>query len=251
MLIQPGRGPYTRSSASLRTRLPKRDIRLQLTIPATPIDDRPLDPGEPGAEGAASKGSSESGAGPLASKRGRLGWYRDPLLLVALALAFGLDQLTKWLITTNLEHGESIPADGFFRLTYVSNTGSAFGLLQDQGTMLTIISFTAVALMIYLYRSTPQLSTTLRLALGMMLGGAAGNLLDRLRLGWVVDFVDVGPWPIFNVADSSIVVGIAILVWYFGTGRDGGREATHTSASTPAGADGDAVAGPPDGQPGS
>ncbi len=147
-------------------------------------------------------------------------WYRDPLLFLALAAALGLDQLTKWLITSNMAWGQSIPEEGFFRITFVHNTGSAFGLFQGYGMILTIIAFVAVAAMIWLYRSSPMPSFLMRAALGLQMGGAIGNLIDRLRLGYVVDFMDVGPWPVFNVADSSVVVGIAILAWYFGTGRD-------------------------------
>jgi len=146
--------------------------------------------------------------------------HRDPLPFLVLAVVLVLDQLTKWLITSNMAAGESIPAEGFIRLTYVRNTGVAFGLFQDQGIILAIIPFLAVAAMIWLYRSSPMPPILMRAALGLQMGGAIGNLIDRLRLGFVVDFVDVGPWPVFNVADSSIVVGIAVLAWYFGTGRD-------------------------------
>ena len=146
--------------------------------------------------------------------------HRDPLPFLVLAVVLALDQLTKWLITSNMAAGESIPAEGFIRLTYVRNTGVAFGLFQDQGIILAIVPFLAVAAMIWLYRSSPMPPIFMRAALGLQMGGAIGNLIDRLRLGFVVDFVDVGPWPVFNVADSSIVVGIAVLAWYFGTGRD-------------------------------
>ena len=175
-----------------------------------------------------------SSAAPLQSGRT---WYRDPLLFLVLATVLGFDQLTKWLVTSNMAWGESIPAEGFVRLTYVHNTGSAFGLFQNQGMILTIIAFVAVAAMIWLYRSSPMPSVLMRAALGLQMGGAIGNLIDRLRLGFVVDFVDIGPWPVFNVADSSIVVGIAILAWYFGTGRDqperGRSDATPSDGSPP------------------
>ena len=159
----------------------------------------------------------ESDAAP--SRSGRA-WYRDPLLFLALAAALGLDQLTKWLIASNMAWGQSIPEEGFFRITFVHNTGSAFGLFQGHGVILSIIAFVAVGAMIWLYRSSPMPSLLMRVALGLQMGGAIGNLIDRLRLGYVVDFFDVGPWPVFNIADSSVVVGIAILAWYFGTGRD-------------------------------
>ena len=159
----------------------------------------------------------ERNAAPSRSARR---WYRDPLLFIALAAALGLDQLTKWLITSNMAWGQSIPEEGFLRLTFVHNTGSAFGLFQGQGMILSVIAFVAVGAMIWLYRSSPMPSVLMRAALGLQMGGAIGNLIDRLRLGYVVDFFDVGPWPVFNIADSSVVVGIVILAWYFGTGRD-------------------------------
>lgn len=148
------------------------------------------------------------------------GLLRDPIPPIILAIALGLDQLTKWLVTSNLEWGESLPAEGFIRITFVQNTGSAFGLFQGYGVVLSIIAFFAVAVMLFLYRSAPALSVFMRIALGLQMGGAIGNLIDRLRLGYVVDFIDIGPWPVFNIADSSIVVGIAVLAWYIGTGRD-------------------------------
>lgn len=141
-------------------------------------------------------------------------WYSDPLLLAVLGVAFATDQFTKALIVGFLRLGESWPDTGFFRLTYARNTGTAFGLFQDQAMILTIVSFVAVAAIIWFYRNA-MTSPLLRAALGLQLGGAFGNLIDRLRLGYVVDFVDVGPWPIFNVADSSIVIGIAVLAWHF------------------------------------
>ncbi|MBI4305742.1 MAG: signal peptidase II, partial [Chloroflexi bacterium] len=100
---------------------------------------------------------------------------------------------------------------------------------QDQAMILTVISFIAVAAIIWFYRNAIS-SPLLRAALGLQLGGAFGNLLDRLRLGYVVDFIDVGPWPIFNLADSSIVVGIAILAWHFGF-RRGAESATPARAT--------------------
>ncbi len=176
----------------------------------------------------------ERNAAPSRSARR---WYRDPLLFIALAAALGLDQLTKWLITSNMAWGQSIPEEGFLRLTFVHNTGSAFGLFQGQGMILSAIALVAVGAMIWLYRSSPMPSLLMRAALGLQMGGAIGNLIDRLRLGYVVDFFDVGPWPVFNIADSSVVVGIVILAWYFGTGRDlpnrGGVDGTPADEAPP------------------
>jgi signal peptidase II len=158
----------------------------------------------------------------------RRAWYSDPLLLAVLVSVFAADQVTKTLVVGGLQLGESWPVDGFLRLTHARNTGTAFGLFQNHAMVLTIVSFVAVAVIIFFYRNAIT-SPLLRAALGLQLGGAFGNLLDRVRLGYVVDFVDVGPWPIFNVADSSIVVGIAILAWHFWFRREqvgGGTQTT-------------------------
>jgi len=130
---------------------------------------------------------------------------------IVIAAALLTDQITKAIITSNLARGESWPDNGFFRATYARNSGTAFGLFQDQGFVLTIVSFIAVAMLIYFFRGGGIRSIVVRIAIGMMIGGAIGNLIDRVRLGFVVDFIDVGPWPIFNIADSSITVGIATL----------------------------------------
>ncbi len=126
-------------------------------------------------------------------------------------LAF--DQLTKQLVSSNMHLGESIPAEGWVRITYGVNTGAAFGLFQDHTLLLTVLSVFAIGFLIYFYRTHSQLHPLFRLALGLQLGGAFGNLIDRVRLGSVVDFIDIGPWPIFNVADSAVVVGVALLAF--------------------------------------
>ena len=126
-------------------------------------------------------------------------------------MAILTDQISKTIITSTLARGESWPDEGFFRATYVHNSGTAFGLFQGQGFILTIISFVAVGALIFFFRRGGIHSIIVRIAVGMMIGGAIGNLLDRVRLGFVVDFIDVGPWPIFNMADSFITVGIATL----------------------------------------
>jgi signal peptidase II len=138
-------------------------------------------------------------------------WYGDSVVWLVLAIAILTDQITKAIITSTLARGESWPDEGIFRATYVHNSGTAFGLFQDQGFILTIISFVAVGALIFFFRGGGIHSIIVRIAIGMMIGGAIGNLLDRVRLGFVVDFIDVGPWPIFNMADSFITVGIATL----------------------------------------
>lgn len=167
-----------------------------------------------------------SGAFDLWVKRG---W---PIWLLALTV-FVADQITKQLIVGWLRYGESWPAEGFLRFTHARNTGAAFGIFQGQSIILSIVAIAAIALILWLYHTTGGKSLLLRLALAFQLGGAFGNLLDRFMYGYVVDFVDVGPWPIFNVADSSISVGIALLVAYvvFGQTSDADSQGSTVCAT--------------------
>ena len=137
------------------------------------------------------------------------------LLVLLVAAVFTLDQATKYAVAHTLSLGESVPDRGFFRITYTYNTGSAFGLFTGQNTLLILASFLGVGVLTWFYRSHPNPGLLLRFSLGLQLGGALGNLSDRLILGRVTDFIDVGRWPIFNVADSAIVVGIIMLMWLF------------------------------------
>ena len=137
------------------------------------------------------------------------------LLVLLVAAVFALDQVTKYAVAHTLSLGESVPDRGFFRITYTYNTGSAFGLFTGQNTFLILASFLGVGVLTWFYRSHPNPGLLLRFSLGLQLGGALGNLSDRLILGRVTDFIDVGRWPIFNVADSAIVVGIFLLMWLF------------------------------------
>ena len=141
--------------------------------------------------------------------------YKDLLLLQLTALTFLLDQFSKFLVRELLEFRESFPEQGFFRFTHTFNTGSAFGLFQDQNFALILASVAGITVLTLIYRGQRRPTNLLRLSLGLQLGGAAGNLLDRLRMGHVTDFVDVGPWPIFNLADAAIVTGLVLLVWMF------------------------------------
>jgi signal peptidase II len=145
---------------------------------------------------------------------------RDALLFaLCAALVVALDQLTKAVASSRLFLSEPVPVLGdFVRLTLVHNTGAAFGLFPGSRLPFIIVSLLAVAVVLFLftreaYRGAPQ-----RLLLGCILGGAIGNLVDRVRLGWVVDFIDVGlgsaRWPVFNVADSAVTVGVILLAWF-------------------------------------
>lgn len=131
-------------------------------------------------------------------------------------LIVAADQLSKIWIRINLAIGQSLPEVGFPRLTHVYNTGAAFGLFQGQTFPLAIVSFISVAVLLFyaffFYRRFPLLDNWfIWIGLSLVLGGTVGNLIDRLRLGYVTDFVDFGFWPTFNVADSAVVVGVIIV----------------------------------------
>ena len=149
---------------------------------------------------------------PTESK-GRTPLYRDWTLLQMAALVLALDQLTKFVVRQTLEWHYSWPYHGFFRFTHVQNTGSAFGLFQGYNLPLLFVSLVGVVVLAYIYRSQEQPSLLMRISIALMLGGAVGNLLDRILQGHVTDFIDIGPWPVFNLADSAIVVGLCIMAW--------------------------------------
>ena len=157
--------------------------------------------------------------------RGRSPIYRDWTLLQLAALTLALDQLTKFVVRQTLEWHYSWPAMGFFRFTHVQNTGSAFGLFQDQNLPLLIVSLIGVLVLTYIYQSQERPTRLLRVSIALMLGGALGNLIDRVHQGHVTDFLDVGPWPVFNLADSAIVVGLIMMGWLLMVKRDQGEPA--------------------------
>jgi signal peptidase II len=142
----------------------------------------------------------------------RIAMYRDRIFGAAVILVVFFDQLTKFLIRDNMSIGQSVPSSGFFRLTYYENSGTIFGLFQNATVILTVVSIIAIGFLVYFYRSQRAPTLIMRGAIGILMGGAIGNLIDRLALGGVTDFVDVGRWPIFNIADASITVGIFLLI---------------------------------------
>jgi len=136
-------------------------------------------------------------------------------VLIALSVLFA-DQITKSVAERYLMRvpDQSVQVMGdFARLTYVSNRGAAFGILQDRTVFFVVVGLVVVGVILASYRYFPVTSSVLNLALGLQLGGAVGNLIDRLRFGYVVDFIDVAIWPVFNLADSAIVVGVGILAF--------------------------------------
>ena len=142
-----------------------------------------------------------------------------PFIIAALVVI--IDQVTKAIAVTNLTSAGSIPAIGtIVSFTLVKNTGAAFGLFRYQTTVFVAISVIAIAFTIfYLVKKKPSLY----LPFALILGGAIGNLIDRLRFGHVVDFIDLHFWPVFNVADSCITVGAVLLFVMILRGEDASR----------------------------
>jgi len=151
----------------------------------------------------------------------RLRWRRDLLFFSIAAAVLTLDQLTKHVVRATLERGEAFPESWPVRFVHVTNTGAAFGILQEQNAFLVITTVIGVAAILLYYWYPPFEHAIMTAAVGMILGGAIGNLSDRLRLGEVTDFIDFPHYPAFNVADSSIVVGVALLVILLLLGRPG------------------------------
>jgi signal peptidase II len=143
--------------------------------------------------------------------------------LTVFFIGLALDILTKYLVSANLTYSDRIPViEGFFYLTHVRNTGAAFGLFQDAPVAIRLtffvgVSAVAIAIIIQFFRKLAPGDRLSALALGLILGGAVGNLIDRIRLGEVVDFLHFVlwggyVWPDFNLADTWIVVGVSLLV---------------------------------------
>lgn len=137
----------------------------------------------------------------------------------ALSLSFIIliaDQSSKFLLNNYLYPGQSLPLiKNIFHLTLVYNTGIAFGLFKQQTALFILLSLTAIALiMINILNEGKrnQLDRLYWLGLSLILGGAMGNLVDRLRFGYVIDFLDFRVWPVFNLADSCITIGVILIL---------------------------------------
>jgi signal peptidase II len=147
---------------------------------------------------------------------------RAILVAVVAVIVFVVDRITKNAVDASIPLGSSVEVAGeWVRISHVTNTGAAFGLLPGGTALLSVLSVVAVFAIVFYYRRLAAGSPLIAVTLGMQLGGAFGNLLDRITQGYVVDFVDVGLGDVrfwaFNVADSSIVVGIILVtlaLWY-------------------------------------
>ncbi|MGD2156047.1 MAG: signal peptidase II [Anaerolineales bacterium] len=144
-------------------------------------------------------------------------YLQDYIFLLVLAGSIiALDQWTKdWVRSTLMISETWVPWDWlapYARIVNWKNTGAAFGLGQDFGKVITVFAILVSGAIIYYFHQVPRSDWPLRVAMGMQLGGAVGNLIDRLTQGYVTDFVSVGNFPVFNVADASISTGVAVLI---------------------------------------
>lgn len=141
-------------------------------------------------------------------------WDYGELFLIA-GLVILLDQLTKYLVWTNIPIGTVFRPDltisQFVRIVHWKNSGAAFGMFQNMNTVFQILSILVSLAILYYFPQVPRNEWYLRIAMGFLLGGAIGNLIDRFVHGHVIDFISVGSFPVFNVADASISTGVAIL----------------------------------------
>ncbi|PKM93069.1 MAG: signal peptidase II [Elusimicrobia bacterium HGW-Elusimicrobia-4] len=135
--------------------------------------------------------------------------------IIIIFAVFVLDRITKYFIVKNFYLGESVAViENVFHITYITNTGTAFGLLQKYGNILLIFSIIAIILISILIFIKKDISRLNQIAFSFILGGAFGNLFDRIFRGEIIDFLDFRIWPIFNIADSAITVGIIVLFYH-------------------------------------
>lgn len=144
---------------------------------------------------------------------------KDYLILIGVAGAVvALDQWTKWLVRENIEFGGMwLPVwlswlSPYARIVHWYNSGAAFGMFQNGNLVFTILAFIVIGAILYYYPQVEAEDWTLKLAMGLQLAGASGNLIDRLLMGKVTDFISVGVFPVFNIADASITVGVIVLL---------------------------------------
>lgn len=141
------------------------------------------------------------------------------------SLVIVIDQATKYWIQSRMAYGESWPIfTDIFHITYILNPGAAFGILENKTWFFIAVALVLLAGVVYLYPRLPE-NIIVKLGTGLLVGGAIGNLIDRVRIGYVIDFFDFRIWPIFNVADICIVCGVACLAYFLLLSPEGSETA--------------------------
>jgi len=159
----------------------------------------------------------------------------NPLWLVPVTIV--IDQLTKLVVRHTMMRGLPVEVVGdFFRLTYIHNPGAAFGLNLGSPLLHTVVSVVALGVLVHLYRTMEPGERLLRFGLSLVLGGAVGNIIDRVYLHEVVDFFDFGfgslRWPIFNFADIFVTTGVFLLFWGYSRSEASGTDGKTADVST-------------------
>jgi signal peptidase II len=145
---------------------------------------------------------------------------RFSLVLLLACMVVVVDQVSKALVRSTLGSGRVIRLlGGLVQLDFTRNTGAAFGILRSSGILFVLVAIVVSAGILLLHRRVAASPSLVRVSLGLILGGALGNLIDRLRYGYVTDFIDLRWWPVFNLADSAIVIGVFVLT-VFGALRE-------------------------------
>jgi signal peptidase II len=159
-------------------------------------------------------GSSTDGLAPVSfAERSLAAGLVQWLALAAIAFAaIAADQLTKYIVTSQLQLDEGLHVIGPFWIHHVQNSGIAFGLFASATAAVILLTAVAVAAMLIFFARSGARHPILPVALGLVIGGSLSNLLDRVRLGYVTDFLDLRYWPAFNLADSFIVIGVLVLL---------------------------------------
>jgi signal peptidase II len=159
-------------------------------------------------------GSTTDGLTPISFAERRLGatWFQWAALAAVALAALGADQLTKAIVTSKLPLNDETHVVGPFSIHHVQNSGIAFGFFASATSLVILLTGVAVIWMIYFFARSGARHTVLPVALGLVIGGSVSNLVDRVRLGHVTDFLDFEYWPAFNLADTFIVVGVGVLL---------------------------------------
>lgn len=170
--------------------------------------------------------ASDVSASPVPSRP-----LRIPHLLCIALLIVILDQFTKWIVASSFYlHESHMVVPRILSITRIHNTGIAFGMLPGMSDVLMVVTFASIIVVFYFYLTLEYRNNWITVACGLIIGGAVGNLLDRFRLGYVVDFIHFSFWPAFNVADSSVSVGVGLLmIGFFLAEREAKRNASNTA----------------------
>ena len=127
-----------------------------------------------------------------------------------------IDQISKFIIRNSMHLSQSIPViKNIFHITYIHNFGAGFGILQQQKLFLILISAIVVCIILFYSKKIGKKERLLQSIAGIVLGGTIGNLIDRIIYGYVIDFLDFRIWPIFNIADSAVTIGVIFLIFYY------------------------------------